>query len=277
MSIRAGIAYEDWVQGGTKNITAAAGNIGVFDHLKTPQLSECVGASSATPSFPNVVGASGFFSWGDARPVDVVSILDVRSEGDLFFDLYGLGPGGGPFTTEHRYQGFPSSDFVRHLHILFPEPRMMTGVGLNFGVRGTANGGTGLGSFTIGRLWAGPMWRVPEGIKRAWRSGILDPGEKSRSPGGQNYPAPEQRRRWVKMSFSHVEFEQAYGREDNTVMDLQQLQMRTGTTTPVIVFPRLQEHAMHRVGIYGTASEWDAIENVAGDYFTSGLRVEEDL
>jgi hypothetical protein len=274
----AAIAYEDWVQEGTKNSTAAAGNIGLFDNLKSPQLSDCVGAESTVASVPNVVGASGFFSWGDARPVQVVSILDIRSSGDLFFDLYGVGPDVGSFTDEHRYSGFPSGDFVRHLHIFLPTPRMLTGVGLNFGVRGTANGGTGLGSFTIGRLWAGPLWLPPQGIHREWETAIIDPGEVARSRGGQGYARTEQRLRRLSMTLTHVPAAQAFGLADNSVLDLQQLGMRIGTTSPVLVFPRVDdEHLRHRLGIYGNLTEPMRIRHGAGDQFNAGLEVVEQL
>lgn len=270
MSIGAGMAYEDWAQGATRTpFVDPNGNIGTFASLFSPQLSDCFGVTRLVPTGSALAGGS--VSWGDARPVGIVSLLDVRASGSVGLDVFGLGPDAGPITDSFIYPGYPSSDFVRHLHFMFDVSRSLTGVGLSM------NALTVGSSITIGRLWAGPLWRVPEGIKRAWRSAVFDPGERALSPGGQNYPSDEQRRRWVKMGFSHVSFEQAYGREDNSVLDLQQLQMRVGTTSHVIVFPRLQEHAIHRVGVYGTVTEWDPIENVAGDYFTSGLRVEENL
>ncbi|QNL13385.1 cell spreading mediator [Microcystis phage vB_MaeS-yong1] len=277
MSIRAAIAYEDWlISGATLAVSLPEDWTPINDesNLFTPQLSDCVGF--LRPEF------TGTGTWSVDRAIDgvrdiaLVSLLDFRHDGGSYLiQVYVLPSSGEPGLIYEGvdYGGYPSSDFVRHLHIPLESP--VSGVGVRVSV--TVLSSSAETQISIGRVWAGPLYLVPEGIKRGWRSGLIDPGESQRSPGGQNYPDPEQRRRWVKMSFSHVDYEQAYGNELNTVMDFQQLQYRIGRTTPCIVFPRMQSHAMHRVGIYGAVTEWDPIENVGGDYFATGLRIEEDL
>lgn len=277
MSIRAAIAYEDWLIGGATLASSLPGDwtaIGDGSQLFTPQLSDCAGF--LRPEFSGTGTWTVDRSIGGIRDIGHVSLLDLRhSGGSYLIQVYVLPPTGDPGLIYEGvdYGGYPSSDFVRHLHIPLDAPASATAIRVSVSVLSS----TAETEISFGRIWAGPLYVVPEGIKRGWRSGLIDPGESQRSPGGQNYADPEQRRRWVKMNFSHVEFEQAYGNVLNTVIDFQQLQMRIGRTSPCIVFPRLQDHAMHRVGIYGAVTEWDPIENVGGDYFTTGLRIEEDL
>lgn len=277
MNIRAAIAYEDWLADGETLAASMPGEwvpIGNVDDLVLPQLSDCAGF--LRPENSEMGTWTVDRSIGGVREISFVSLLDFRHRGGSYLiQLYVLPASGDPALVYEGvdYGGYPSSDFVRHLHVPLETPVSAIGVRTSITVL-TSSDET---EITVGRPWAGPLYIVPEGINRGWSSAVLDPGENSRADGGQNYAASEQKRRWVKMSFSHVAYEEAYGNALNTVMDFQQLQMRLGKTSPCIVFPRMQQHAMHRVGIYGSMTEWDPILNAGGDYFTTGLRIEEDL
>jgi hypothetical protein len=148
---------------------------------------------------------------------------------------------------------------------------------------GTATGGGTL-TLTTGGLWAGPVWSSSDGIESTWSQAIVDRGTVGRSEGGQGYPRRRQRYRSFEGRAIHVPFEYAFGDEDDaTVLDIQQLLYRIGTTEPIALFPRTQDaagvvssHVIHRLGIYGHMAETGRREHLGGDlYQWTGVRVDE--
>lgn len=275
----AAIAYEDWARTGNP-VTGVwtLPRIGTEAAVVSPQLSDLFGISYTTGQAGSSLGRIYGRNWGDLRPVRIVSLLDIRISGTAIFDLFLLGGTGGGLVVSASvgYDGFPSSQFVRHLHFILPETRQSSGVQVY--MRRNTEVADGAGQITAGRLWAGPLWEAPNGIFRSWETSIRDPGEVSRSRGGQGYARDEQRIRSLRMELAHVPTELAFGVEDNTVLDLQQLGMRIGTTSPVMVFPRTEDqHSIHRLGVYGTMTEGMRIRHGAGDQFNAGFEVVEQL
>lgn len=270
--VEAGIAYEDWCAGAAINATGTSNVIGSTANLKKPQLSEIWGSSNNVGGLVQLVAF-----WDDPRPLSIMGLLDFR-----FATLsnvrvrYGyLNSGGSNVyidTAVRPPRSYPTDYFVRHDLLTLATPVTARGIFIDI----SAVSG-GLGQFTIGRLWAGPLWRPPSGIKRRWRSGIIDPGVVPLSRGGQGYPHYEQRIRTLAMDLSHVPLSQTIGLPDNSILDLQQLFMRIGTTSPVIATPRLDDQGLHRLGIYSHCTDGLQIEHAGGDYYTASARFRELL
>jgi hypothetical protein len=189
--------------------------------------------------------------------------------------------GGGPVATTPIWTA-PSANFITHLWGLLDEEVQATHVRISV----TATFGSGGGTLTVtaGALWAGPVWAPPDGIEATWSMAIVDPGTLGRSVGGQGYPRRRQRYRSFEGRAIHVPFVWAFGDEDDaTVLDIQQLLYRIGTTEPIALFPRTLDaagvqstHVIHRLGIYGHMVDPGRIEHLGGDlYQWAGVRVDE--
>lgn len=176
----------------------------------------------------------------------------------------------------------PSADFPLHLWAMLDSPiadgyRVSMTIDAGFSAGGTLE-------VTAGGLWIGPIWSPPDGIEATWSQAVSDPGSMGRSVGNQGYPRRRQRYRSFEGRAIHVPFAWAFGDEtDATVLDIQQLLYRIGTTEPIALFPRTQNaagdvsvHVMHRLGIYGHMAETGRIEHLGGDlYQWTGARVDE--
>ncbi len=289
------LAYDDYIQRSTYSESHPshptsinlfdATEIGHLDSLRTPQLSQCWGYSGASLGPPYV---DLRLLWGDPSkpaeklPVRIISLLDVRItfEASMVDQFLSFSLIDGASVYEELLEDlpvilsrYPSDDFTRHIHLILPADFDAHGVRLIY---------QGFGAVTIGQIWAGPLWLPSAGIQHDWECSIIDPGEMGISRGGQGYPRQRQRRRQLDMRLSHVPFEQAFGNSGNTVLDLQQIGYRVGTTTPIIAFPRTRDaagngdaHAIHRLGVYGHLAEPLRIRHVASDRFDTAIRVAE--
>lgn len=178
----------------------------------------------------------------------------------------------------------PSEDFPSHLWAFLPDGDRTDIDGIRIIVTATFGTGGGTLSLTAGSLWVGPTWSPPDGIEYSWSTSVVDPGQMGRSVGGQGYPRRRQRYRTLEGRAVHVPFAWAFGDpEDATVLDIQQLMYRVGTTDPVVVFARtkdatgaLSADVQHRLGIYGHFAEVGRIEHLGGNLYQWGqFRVDE--
>lgn len=274
------LAYEDYVQRGVWDFAgyeSMPGDIvGDIRNLQDMRLGKCVArASGGVSDFVNVWQDPA--GEGSGLPMQIISVLDVRKgEGTFVINLGYLDGDGELVEIEYTPAIWPTSDFVQHMHLILPE--QVSAKGLLCSVTGSDT------TWSIGRLWTGPLLRGTVGIQNRWECSIIDPGEMGLSRGGQGYPELRQRRRRLDMQLSAVPYELAFGNADNTVLDLQQLGYRVGTTGTVIAFPRTlndagdpDTHAIHRLGVYGHFADPLAIRHVAGSNFDARLRVEELL
>lgn len=271
------LAYEDYVErsefdgslGSSGPVPDVAGS---FDSLKDMRLAKAA-------VWSDLGTLVMYVTFAEPAPVQLVSILDVRIDGPIACQIhfYDMDENLKPIRHDADLIEYPGSDFVRHQHAILPAPAMAKGIRV-------ALGGDASAPLSIGRLWAGPLWAPPDGIKRRWQQSVIDPGEMAISRGGQGYPRQRQRRRRLDVELSHMPYEWAFGREDNAILDLQQIGYRVGTTEPVICFPRtltpagdIDTHAIHRLGVYGHLTEPLRIRHVAGPYFDAEMRVDELL
>lgn len=247
------LAYADYVQDGVFNYSGYAsstpGLVGSLDSLQTIQLSDCSVFTSGLNNIKNI--------WAplteDARTISVISILDVRFVEFMdqlevwYYDNALAEQNLGDFAG---YEFRPSINFIRNVHIFLPTPVLARGIRVQT-YRDAEH--------SIGRLWAGPVWAQPSNVVMSpFESDVLDPGEMPTSRGAQGYPVKRQKRRYADFGLNQLTFEQAYGNDAETIMDIQQLKFSLGTTEPCIVFPRTQTnagaedlHAIHRLGTYG--------------------------
>lgn len=272
------LAYEDHVQDAVFDhagyVSSTPGLVTSLDKLQTLQLGDPMVLSGGLNDIKAIWAPLTEF----AREVSVISLLDLRfvdfmDQLEVWYYNDALGE---VFLGDFAgYDLVPSPDFIRNIHIFLDAPAQARGVR----VRTYRDA-----EHSIGRLWAGPLWIPPAGIEYDFESSIEDPGEMQLSRGLQGYPRHQQRRRRLEMTLSALPYEQAYGNAANTVIDLQQLGYRVGTTSPVIAFPRtldeagdIDEHVIHRLGIYGHLTAPIAIRHIDGNFYRSGMSVAELL
>lgn len=268
-----GIAFEDWVAGADFYAapfpTSSFGDdVGSIENIRSPQLGVQWGSSGGWNADIRAV-------WGTPRPLQILSMLDIRrGTGGLGQVRYGYIDALSNivwFDAAIRpIYTYPNSDFIRHDHLVLANPVSALGAVLSI-----TNAGAPL---TFGRLWAGPIWSPSSGVERRWSSGIVDPGTLQKSRGGQGYERREQRSREHEGSFAQMPFEEAFGNEAGSVVDLQQIAMKLGNTSPCILFPRLfkpngtiDSHSVHRLGVYGHFKQPIRINHNAGNYFGANM------
>lgn len=282
MSLGAAIAYKDLCRDGTttaSNVYASMVANSPASNLFTPQLSSPYALTK--PASAAIGGFDITRQFASPGRVDLISLLDVRITGSTSYFITLSIDGAMVWTGELDADLYPADEFISHLHVLLPTPvENAEEIKLEFGNSSVIEGRT----VSIGRLWAGPVYRPPNGICKEWESTLIDPGEVGKSRGGQGYPRYRQKYRRVRMDLSHITFEQGFGGPSYTDMDLQQLGFRLGTTEPCLVFPRTTDatgaadtQAIHRIGIYGHLTELPNIRHRAGNHFDASLMAEELL
>lgn len=168
----------------------------------------------------------------------------------------------------------PSADFPQHAWHLLDAP-LADGYWVTVFVTATMGASGGAVSMVAGGLWAGPIWTMPQGMDGVWAGEVVDPGKMPTSEGRQGYPGRRQKYRAFGGRAVHVPINWAYGDPDDPLLlDIQQLQMRVGTTEPVALFPRtrnaagsISTHLMHRLGMYSHFSQLGKTEHMGGDLF----------
>lgn len=280
------IAYEDYIQSSDffSTIMGDSGfvncDLGDIEFLKTAQLGQVFGGSGATIGAPEI---SLRAYWEDLRPVNIVAILNLEVDEEtpvvITYQYIDASYNSQILPGVSAMYDFPSSDFVRHHFAIPSAPIMARGVFVNILAFSLANP-----RMTVGRVWAGPLWDTPYGIERKWEHTIEDLGELQLSRGGQGYERREQRIRVHDGNFVQMGFDDAFGVNGSSAIDLQSIAMKLGTTSPAILLPRirnpnntLNDQAIHRLGCYGRFYQPIKIRNTAGDYFSANLNFKELL
>lgn len=231
--------------------------------------------------------ASIVITWAVASGTVAVDLLGLLNYEVLAPDaayvtvsLTASGPGGSYASNETWSR--PAANFPLHLWS-FCDARVFADT-VTIEITAAFGGAGEVLSLTAGALWAGPIWTLPVGIDASWSQAVVDPGAVGRSVGGQGYPRRRQRYRSFEGRAIHIPFAYAFGDEsDASVLDIQQLLYRIGTTEPIALFPRtrdasgeLSTHIIHRLGIYGHLAEAGRIEHLGGDFYQwTGVRVDE--
>lgn len=225
----------------------------------------------------------------DAAEIQLIGLLNYAITAPVgatvLVQISVLGVAGGGDVVDQAVTQWdrPSEDFPLHLWAILDNP-IVDGYWVTVWVTAALDAAGGDLTLTTGGLWAGPVWAPPNGIEATWSQAIVDAGNMGRSVGNQGYPRRRQRYRSFEGRAIHVPFANAFGDEnDASVLDIQQLLYRVGTTEPIALFPRTQDangdvssHVIHRLGIYGHMSETGRIEHLGGDlYQWTGARVDE--
>lgn len=278
--------------GGVVSLYVGTLDAGVMSNLADMRLSKRVSLSASAPSgFPMSI----VIKWIPGTPADTsiqlfgllnyeLTVVNAAyDEVQVMLVIVSPDDSEGSGTSIIPVWNGPSSDFPRHLwHLLDTPLSACTEVALLI----TAVAGVGDGTLTLtaGALWAGPIWAPPDGIEATWSQAIIDPGKMARSPGGQGYPRTRQRYRTFEGRAIHLPFTWAFGDPDDaTILDVQQLLYRVGTTQPIALFPRtwdsagaVSTHVIHRLGMYCHLVDTGRIEHLGGDlYQWSGVKADE--
>jgi hypothetical protein len=278
--------------GATWDLDVGTVTAGALTDLADMRLSKRVTIEgSAALAFANSsIVLHWYVDTADASAIDLIGLLNYELSAPddasaAIIELSVLGVGGTVDVEDETLTQWerPSGDFQRHSWAILPTG-VFDGYWVTVQITATMGATAGAVGLTLGGLWAGPKWTLPDGIEATWSQAVVDPGTLGRSVGGQGYPRRRQRYRSFEGRAIHVPFANAFGDEaDPNVLDIQQLLYRIGTTEPVALFPRTLDasgtqstHVIHRLGIYGHMVEPGRIEHVGGDlYQWTGVRVDE--
>lgn len=259
------IAYRDYMRAGSwaPGFGEVPGlDITPLDLVLNPQLGR---PWKATQGFGNRVLVRNF---GATCPIDIVALLDVRHDGPLSVRVaHGPDIEIQPTTPILQYA---TSDFTVNMYFVLPARVNTNAIATRF----TASPGV---NYSVGRIWAGPVYRPPSGIAFDWSTQIVDAGTKRRTKGKQGYSSLGSHIRQLTMRIAGLSFEDSYGLPDNSIVDLQQVGMILGTTQPCIAIPRTRKangdldfQAIHRLGVYGDLPNGIRQTHRGGDLYDGG-------
>lgn len=201
--------------------------------------------------------------------VSVASLLDVRvlnsapwnSNVSVALKVNGAAYGGSASMLT-LWNLFPDEQFIKSHHAIGSTITNAVSVALEVTMTGTAEI-----AISIGRLWAGPLWRSSGTTFSGGRfaTGVVDPGEVALSKGGQGYPRRQQKLRTTRFSVLAQDFHSAFGATISSDVDLQRLGYILGQTEPCLSFPISDgTQAIHRLGLYCTQTDPINITNTEG-------------
>jgi len=267
------IAYQDWMQGGSWSAPFGSSlllDISPLDNLVGPQLGLPWAASHGLADRVLVRQLASATS-----PVDVVALLDVRSSSTLSVRI-----AHGPdieITPSTPVLEYATSEFTVNLFFLLPARIVTNALAFRFG---SVAGST----YSVGRIWAGPLFVPPQSIHLDWNPDVVDPGYVKRSRGKQGHSRVRRRTRRLSLAFQQIPFDLAFGVPSNALFDFQQLGYRLGTTQPAIVLPRTRQadgaldlQAIHRLGMYCHLTQPIDLEHTGGNFFSATLEAAELL
>ena len=267
--------------------TVSAGSMAA---LATMQLSDrvtltdtVVGEGAATVQMHWAVSSS------DAVAIQLIGLLNYTlsapgaTEVNWSMTIARAGGGGleaEPITVYSR----PSEDFPAHVWAILDE-ELDDAYDVIMSVSASFGSGGGTLTFSAGGLWLSELWSLPAGIEAGWAQPLEDNGVLKRSKGNQGYARRGSRYRRFRGRAVAVPFEYASGSEDDpSIVDIQQLLYRVGTTEPVVLFPRTRRtlagprsvHVMHRLGIYCHFERLGELTHLKADNFAwSGVEAAE--
>lgn len=294
MSFRLGWRNLVFNEAATWDLDVGTVTAGALTDLADMRLSKRVTIESDTAAaFGNAsIVLHWYMDQADASAIDLIGLLNyaITAPADaesVVIELSVLGVSGtvdisGQTLTQWEP---PSGDFPRHAWALLPDG-VFDGYWVTIEVTVTLGATAGTVTLECGGLWAGPVWSIPTGggVEATWSQAVVSPGRMGRSEGGQGYPRRRQRYRAWEGRITGLPFRNAFGDPDDaTLLDVQQLIYRIGTTEPVVLFPRTVDasgaqsvHVMHRLGMYGHMPEAGRIEHLGEDrYQWTGCRMEE--
>jgi hypothetical protein len=258
--------------------TVAAGSLSA---LGTSQLSDRVTITASAGAFSNAsIVLHWFVDESRASMIQLIGLLNYALSApaatSIIVDLSVLGvSGAGDVVSQTLTQWErPSGDFPNHLWAIL-EAGVVDGYWVTLEITAPMGAEGGTLTMAAGGLWAGPLWWLPHGIATGWKGQVEDAGTMRVSKGRQGYASRATRGRVFVGRAIDVDFEYAYGSEvDPTILDIQQLQFRVGTTEPVVIFPRTRNragnrsvHVMHRLGVYGHFRDLGWITEATGDKY----------
>lgn len=270
----------------TLAVVQGAVTAGSVEALRDSRLSNRVTVSATSDGSGMATVEITFTLASGTVPVDLLGLLNyaVSAPGAAYSTVTVAAAGPSGSYTSNQVWSRPSANFPLHLWAVC-DSRVLANV-ITIAVTAAFGGAGETLTLTAGALWAGPLWCPPDGIEATWSQAVVDPGTVGRSVGGQGYPRRRQRYRSFEGRAIHLPFAWAFGDQaDASIMDVQQLLYRIGTTEPIALFPgtkdasgALSTHVMHRLGIYGHMTETGRIEHIGGDiYQWTGVRVDELL
>jgi hypothetical protein len=270
--------------GASIGMDAGTVSAGPLENLLDMRLSKRATMTATSDSGGNAIIEATWAMASGTVSVDLVGLLNYAvsapDAASVAVSLTAYGPSDS--YQENAIWTRPSADFPLHAWVFCPDRIQASEIRLQ--VTALFGGAGETLTLTAGGLWAGPVWSPPDGIEATWAQSIVDRGTVGRSEGGQGYPRRRQRYRSFEGRAINVPFDWAFGdAADSTVLDIQQLLYRIGTTEPVALFPRTQDatgalstHVIHRLGIYGHMVDPGRIEHLGGDlYQWAGVRVDE--
>lgn len=269
----------------------ASVTVGTIDALRDPRLSQRCTLSASREDAGVVSLCLRWVRDGESSNPVALRVIGLMNyelattgiTGAVTWTVAVYGSGSGAVTNALTVVQRPSEDFPAHLWQVL-SATIEDAYEVRILIEGTAGESGGSIDLTAGALWVGPLWRPPDGIEATWSQSIIDPGRMATSPGRQGYPRRRQRYRSFSGRAVHVPLAWAYGDPDDaTLIDVQQLLYRVGTTEPVVLFARtldaagtLSPHLIHRLGVYGHMADTGRIEHLGGDlYQWDAIRVDE--
>lgn len=277
------IAYRDYVQDAT--ITHTSPSPGDFlpnmpaSNAQTRQLE--VKAGFLTSFVSGVMGPVNI-AFAEPVTIGIVAILAHDFQGIASVRVQLSGSNGSYDETLNPWVPPADSQFPRHLIVVLDKNYEDVSQVI---ITVTTTGGSQ--TYTFGRIWAGPVWSPATGTgRREFWPRTVDHGVKDRSDGMQAYADAKPRTRVLTCVLPHLTEAEAFGTEDGTAQNLQDIGFEVGSTDPVIVIPTQRSNQLvHRMGCYGTFTEPPSpklIEDSSGTEetglaYTAQFDVEEEL
>lgn len=258
----------------TLAVTAGTVSAGSVDNLKTMRLSDKATIVDTVASGDAVIELSYELDSGaPGLPVGLIGLLNYTLSHDGATSVtWEVSIDGGAFVdiSDLVWQR-PNSNMPLHLWYFPTEDNIYEVV---FRITATFSS-AGTLMFAPGALWVGPLWATADGMEATWSNSVTDAGRMGRSEGSQGFPRRKPKYRVYEGRAVHVPFEWAYGDEnDDSILDIQQLQYYVGVTEPVVLFPRTLNasgeysvHSTHRLGVYGHFEDIGRIEHMGGDLY----------
>lgn len=278
-------SWHNWI---FEAVSSSGTFIGVFEseapvtNMTLPQLGKLAIVTSTTVN-------DFFFVFGDSdfnRPVHIVGLLNTNiveleentSDSGLVIQLNDNTGAGAPIDVPAIVVPSGVNDFQNHLFWFVPADigidyercvSMSVTVFQNTGAAkcGTKDPYTGEfteAPFQCGGVWAGPIWRPPNGVKmRSWVQSVIEERRGPRSIGGQRYPSVEPRQRSAQVELVLPEDEVL--NLDQARGSLQQMASWCGLSRPLVMIPTdTSTDLIYAAGLYGyldDAIAWSHIDN----------------
>lgn len=255
---------------------SSMGDMRNLDGVLTPNLSERIATVDDETSNAFVLNRR-FAASATTLPVQIVAVLghDFPADATVGYIRLSVDSTLEWESTDLSPLQLAPAGFPRHWVVILPTPVAANTITVSV---------VADGRMSAGHIWAGPLWRPPETIARSWSTRVVDPSEVTSSRSGAGYSAKRAMLREHSISLEAIPREWAFGNVRGGPLDVQRIQRAMGATSHVISLPRTtladgspDPISMHRVGLFGRASEMRAIEHIVGDQYRTGWTIRETL